>query len=284
MRSARLLGLGFSLLVVALSGCDVFVSADGRVERARAEVAHGDYPGCGHRAQERARERTRTRAGASAAGAGVAVARRRALPRRRSCAARASPAPNRPRSPSSPPIRSWRWDTAPSCWRRSIRSRSRSASRCCLSTAARRCFGPPPRPRRRLGDTRPAAGGDGDQIGHQLRLQVGDLADPGLGQHQQVRPDSTDRSAAPASTRPSSPPGRVSSTSSGNACGGPQSEQSGSSTTPSSYMCPSYRHPPTTTDTDTPMCRRSRATVHKGASATDGTQPQCDLDLLPDAG
>jgi putative PEP-CTERM system TPR-repeat lipoprotein len=44
MRSARLLGLAFSLLsLVALSACDVFISADGRIERARAEIAKGDY-------------------------------------------------------------------------------------------------------------------------------------------------------------------------------------------------------------------------------------------------
>jgi putative PEP-CTERM system TPR-repeat lipoprotein len=33
------------VVVVALTGCDLFVSADGRVERARAAVARGDYPG-----------------------------------------------------------------------------------------------------------------------------------------------------------------------------------------------------------------------------------------------
>ena len=44
MRSARLLGLAFSLLcLVALSACDIFISADGRIERARAEIAKGDY-------------------------------------------------------------------------------------------------------------------------------------------------------------------------------------------------------------------------------------------------
>ncbi len=42
MRSARLLGLGL-LVTVVLCGCDFFVSADGRVERARAEIAKGDY-------------------------------------------------------------------------------------------------------------------------------------------------------------------------------------------------------------------------------------------------
>ena len=44
MSSAKLLGLGFSLMsVMALSACDVFISAEGRVDRARAEIAKGDY-------------------------------------------------------------------------------------------------------------------------------------------------------------------------------------------------------------------------------------------------
>jgi len=42
MSSARLLGL-WVMFAVVLSGCDVFISADGRVERARAEIASGDY-------------------------------------------------------------------------------------------------------------------------------------------------------------------------------------------------------------------------------------------------
>jgi putative PEP-CTERM system TPR-repeat lipoprotein len=44
MSSSRLLGLGLSLIsVVTLCACDVFISADGRIERARAEIAKGDY-------------------------------------------------------------------------------------------------------------------------------------------------------------------------------------------------------------------------------------------------
>ena len=44
MSSSRLLGLGLSLISVAtLCACDVFISADGRIERARDEIAKGDY-------------------------------------------------------------------------------------------------------------------------------------------------------------------------------------------------------------------------------------------------
>jgi len=45
MRSARLLGICLTLAssALVLSGCDVFISADGRVERARGELAKGDY-------------------------------------------------------------------------------------------------------------------------------------------------------------------------------------------------------------------------------------------------
>ena len=40
MRSARLLGLAFSLLsLVALSACDVFISADGRIAAGTAQAA-----------------------------------------------------------------------------------------------------------------------------------------------------------------------------------------------------------------------------------------------------